>query len=406
MKILVSYGWCRTAYVICESLARAGFTVSACGNSVLSMTRVSRYVSTFDSVPDPFEDPGAYAAAVGEVMRRRGLRLVIPAHEDSVSLRQFQHLLPANAIVAAPDCAAASQVLDKWSFVQRAKRADVPAPATWAPRSLEEADDILAEVDHPAIIKPRRGNGGKGVVLAHDPRQGSREYRRIVNQFRLSSDMLPLIQQYIAGGLAGSCFMAIDGNLQACFIERYLRCKQAGFGTSVLREPAESEEIRDYTARLCRELNWTGIGHLDFIISSADKRPRLLEMNPRFWGALNLAVRNGFDFPRALASWAATGVVDSHSFHVQSPVSSLWIAGELMACVEDVKKRRWRDLLKSPARLIKSDCYDDFRIRDPLPFFVELAYYLTGFVRAGGDVNPVTMGMINQRGSVYGQAAN
>jgi len=28
----------------------------------------------------------------------------------------------------------------------------------------------------------------------------------------------------------------------------------------------------------------------------------LIEMNARFWGALNLAVQNGFDFPRGLVT--------------------------------------------------------------------------------------------------------
>jgi predicted ATP-grasp superfamily ATP-dependent carboligase len=406
MRILITYGWCRTAYVICESLARAGFTVSACGDSALSMTRASRYVDSFDPVPDPFGDPRCYAAAVGDVMRRRGVSLVLPAHEDFVALQQFQNLLPPEAIVAAPSYAAASEVLDKWALIQRANRAHIPVPYTYAPQSLDEAENILAQIDQPAIIKPRRGNGGKGVELIHDPRQGSREYRRIVSQFQLSSPMLPLIQEYIQGEQLGSCFMAVNGNLQACFIERYVRCKQAGFGTSVLRERAGSEEIQQYTARLCGELKWTGIGHLDFIVSGAEKRPYLLEMNPRFWGALNLAVRNGFDFPWALASWAATGIMDPRSFTARPPVSSLWIAGELMACVGDLKRRRWRDLLRSPGRLIKTRCYDDFRMTDPLPFVVELAYYLTGFVRAGGDVNPASMGMINPGESIYGPASH
>src|ERR1051325_806905 len=99
MRILVTYGWCRTSYVICESLARAGFTVYACGDSALCMTRVSRYVRSFDRVPDPFGDPRSYAAAVGDVMRRRAVSVVIPAHEDFVALQQFQSLLPAGAIV-------------------------------------------------------------------------------------------------------------------------------------------------------------------------------------------------------------------------------------------------------------------------------------------------------------------
>src|SRR5436190_14073160 len=139
MRVLITYGWCRTAYVMAESLCRAGFTVSACGDSALSMARVSRHVTSFDTVPDPFGDPRSYTAAVGDVMRRRGASLVFPAHEDFVVLQQFRDLLPADAIVAAPGYAAGIEALDKWALVERARRANVPVPGTHAPGSLDEA---------------------------------------------------------------------------------------------------------------------------------------------------------------------------------------------------------------------------------------------------------------------------
>ncbi|MEG4632702.1 hypothetical protein QUB56_24440 [Microcoleus sp. AR_TQ3_B6] len=57
MRILVTYGWCRTAYIAAESICRAGFEVYACGSTALSMVRVSRLVRGFDRVPDPFKEP-------------------------------------------------------------------------------------------------------------------------------------------------------------------------------------------------------------------------------------------------------------------------------------------------------------------------------------------------------------
>ena len=57
MRILVTYEWCRTAYIAAESLCRAGFEVYACGSTALSMVRVSRFVRGCDRVPDPFQEP-------------------------------------------------------------------------------------------------------------------------------------------------------------------------------------------------------------------------------------------------------------------------------------------------------------------------------------------------------------
>src|SRR5438477_12937637 len=100
MRILVTYAWCRTAYAVCESLAKAGFKISVCGDSMLSMTRVSRYADSFDRVPNSFTEPRLYARAIGEVIRKRGVSVVVPVHEDFIPLQQFREYLPPGITIA------------------------------------------------------------------------------------------------------------------------------------------------------------------------------------------------------------------------------------------------------------------------------------------------------------------
>jgi predicted ATP-grasp superfamily ATP-dependent carboligase len=158
---------------------------------------------------------------------------------------------------------------------------------------------------------------------------------------------------------------------------------------------------------LCRELKWTGIAHLDFVADGTGSKAYLLEMNPRFWGALDLAVKNGFDFPRALVTLQLIGAFDATCFTIRSQSRSLWIAGELIACLDDIRNGRWLEAAKSPLRFLRARSFDDFRLRDPLPLIVELTYYFTGFLRAGGDVNPASAGMINQQHNIVcGPASN
>jgi biotin carboxylase len=364
-------------------------------------------VDTFDRTPSPFEEPRHYAQAVADITRKRGANFIMPAHEDFAVLDEFRELLPRDVAIAAPKGSSGSNALDKWKLIQCAAAAGVPVPETNAPESIEEADQVFARACTPLIIKPRRGNGGKGVILIGDAREGGLKFRDLVGRFGLEPPSLPLIQQYIPGALFGSCFIAVDGEVRACFIERYLRCKQAGFGTSVFREPAFSAEILHATTRLCRELKWTGIGHLDFVADETGSKAYLLEMNPRFWGALDLAVKNGFDFPRALAELQLTGVFDATCFTIRPQATSLWIAGEVIACLDDIRHGRWLEAAKSPFRFFRSRSFDDFRLRDPLPLMIELAYYFTGYLRAGGDVNPASAGMINQRHEIVcGQASD
>ena len=83
MRILVTYGWCRTAYIAAESLRRAGFEVYACGSTALSMVRVSRFVRGFDRVPDPFKEPEQYVTEISALVKRRNIDVLLPVHEDA-----------------------------------------------------------------------------------------------------------------------------------------------------------------------------------------------------------------------------------------------------------------------------------------------------------------------------------
>ena len=120
----------------------------------------------------------------------------------------------------------------------------------------------------------------------------------------------------------------------------------------------------------------------------------LLEMNPRFWGALNLAVRNGFDFPAALVSLATGGAADSRWFTARPPVRSLLDRRRVYGVRGRCPARTLEGSSEERRPVLAAGSYDDFRAADPLPLFLELAYYLTGFVRSNGDINPVSVGMI------------
>lgn len=397
MNVLITYGWCRTAYSVAMSLARAGHTVSACSSARLAMTRFSRFASSFDLVPDFFVDEKGYVAALAEIARRRSIDVIMPVHEDALAIQAHRELLPADVRLACPEADQLALALDKGRLLTAAHAHGVPIPRTIVPQSIDEARGAFESIGFPLIIKPRHGNSGKGVVIARNLAQAKKNYQALVTQLSANYDGLPLIQSYVAGELVGSAFLADRGQVVACFTEKYTRCKQAGFGTSVLREPYDRQDLRALTARLAAGLGWHGVGHLDFILPS-DGSPLLIEMNPRFWGALQMAVLNGYDFPLALLEQTLYGEVRSRCFiPADKPSCCLWIAGEAIACVEELRNRQWSSPIRSMLRVFSPrvlGSFDDFRWDDPIPLLTELFYYGAGFISSGGNSNPVTPGML------------
>ncbi|QLE40898.1 ATP-grasp domain-containing protein [Nostoc sp. C052] len=398
MRVLITYGWCRIAYVAAESLSCAGFEVYVCDSTRWSMTRVSKFVRGFDLVPDPFKEPQQYVTELSAIVKRRQIDVLLPMHEDGLVIQTYRDCLPVNLLIACPVRNDLRRGLDKYEIIQVAESAGVQVPKTAAPSSLAEVDSLAEQLGFPLIIKTRRGNSGKGVFRVNSVEEANRTYREIMEGFGLLNHQMPILQEYLPGNVYGSCFLAQEGELKACFIERYLRCKEGGFGTSVLREPCDSPLLLEYTQRMAAALNWTGIGHFDFLADTQISSAYLIEMNPRFWGALNLAVQNGYDFPRALITMLTTGTPDSKSFLPSlQPVSSLWIVGEIIASVAEFRSGKKLAPLASLGRIIfpgRHCKYDDFRWHDPLPLLMEFVYYGNSFLASGGNINPTVLEML------------
>ena len=64
-----------------------------------------------------------------------------------------------------------------------------------------------------------------------------------------------------------------------------------------MREGVEHPQIMELGLSLLKSLNWVGVGMVEFKVDPRDGIPKLMEVNPRFWGSLQLAIVSGIDFP-------------------------------------------------------------------------------------------------------------
>lgn len=392
LSVLVTYGWCRTAFVAVEDLAKHGHRMFVCDASPLAMARFSKYSAGFDLVPDPFLEPRGYAAAVAEICRDRAIDVVLPGHEDALALLEHADLLPSSVRVAAPPLAHLRLGCDKYETVLTAERAGVRVPLTKAPPNFEEVGEACAQLGFPLVVKTRRGNSSKGVRVVSNLAEAVAAVAEFVQAADLPAEAWPLFQEFVDGEVYGCCFIADQGEVRAAFTERYLRCKDGRLGTSVFREPSDWREPEREVVKLAASLGWSGIGHCDFIRDRKTGRAILLEINPRLWGAVRLAVDNGFHFPTA-AVGLARGESDLSRYFPgrPEPVRALWLVGEGIALIRDLSSLSVSSLLELPKRLYSKRpgvVFDDFRASDVMPFIAECIYYGLGFMRSGGATNP------------------
>jgi hypothetical protein len=71
---------------------------------------------------------------------------------------------------------------------------------------------------------------------------------------------------------------------------------------------AVDERLLEATRALAGELHYSGVGMCEFRIDPATGDCLFLELNPRFWGSLPLALSSGADFPWFLYQMLVEGV--------------------------------------------------------------------------------------------------
>ena len=68
-------------------------------------------------------------------------------------------------------------------------------------------------------------------------------------------------------------------------------------GSASYAESFYDPTLKEYGTRLLDSLNWHGVANVEFKQEKSTGRLKLMEVNPRFWGSLQLAIVSGVDFP-------------------------------------------------------------------------------------------------------------
>jgi carbamoyl-phosphate synthase large subunit len=183
------------------------------------------------------------------------------------------------AVLAAPSEATLAVTLDKWELAQRC------APLLRTPVTrLLNADGIGLRWVYPVIVKPRRGAGSRGVRLVPD--------RAALTA--MDPDEALIIQEHLPGDEFSVDVLAdAEGNVVAAVPRTRTRVDS---GVSIAGQTVHDAALEDTAAAVARAIGLRGIANVQ-LRRDSDGIPALLEVNPRFPGALPLTIAAGVDMP-------------------------------------------------------------------------------------------------------------
>jgi predicted ATP-grasp superfamily ATP-dependent carboligase len=371
LDAIVTQGWGRIAYNIVRSLGKQGIKVGVGVDRFLGMAAVSRYTTATFQHPSFVDEPAQFLQTVREALIRYAPRVYIPADEEAFLIAKYIDLLNDLGVKIPVAKFDVLKVLHlKHEVTGLATSLGIPTPETIVPRDEREIREFGRQHGWPVVLKLLSSSGARGVFYLNrdDPsplsETGPLHYVRM-GEF--------LAQSYVRGTGYGVSMLFNSGELRARFTHKRLREKTYSGGISTLRSGVSNPLLEEYAETLLRHVKYHGVAMVEFKYDEATNQAWLIEVNPRFWGSLALAVQSGVDFPYLLYRIALEGDVKPVLTY-KTGVCVRWILGDCLAMLDTV---RHLGRARLPGKgTFWAQGYDDLYWDDPVPFFVELALAL------------------------------
>jgi CelD/BcsL family acetyltransferase involved in cellulose biosynthesis/predicted ATP-grasp superfamily ATP-dependent carboligase len=339
MRVLVTNGETRAGLAVTRSLGRAGHEVLVGASVVPSLAQASRYCSRSIAYPDPATDPKAFLDTLAGVVRDRGVQVLIPVGDITTFLVTRNRARFEPCAVPFASAATLERAADKVRLTRTAEAIGVPTPRSV---TVSGPDAVPAcGMTFPLVVKPWQsrietpgGWASSSVSYAADRPALLRDLAA-----RPRHEFPVMLQERIVGPGIGVFACYNQGRPVALFGHRRLRERPPWGGVSVLSESVElAPQTRDFAIRLLDALDWHGVAMVEFKLDVRDNVPKLMEINGRFWGSLQLAVDAGVDFPALLGR-----TVGDEPFGPQPPyrvgIKSRWLWGDFDSLLQTLARK-------------------------------------------------------------------
>lgn len=180
------------------------------------------------------------------------------------------------------------QIADnKGKLAKYLKEFNISIPITYELNSINDFENLK----YPLMIKPKTGWNGSKITKIENKEKYQEEVKKIISKEKY------IIQDYIDGYDVDMSVLCKNGNILAYTIQK-------GFikGLSTYAPPRGieflyNEELYKVVEKMMKNLEWSGIAHIDLRYDEIEKKFKVIEINPRFWGSIEASKMVGVNFP-------------------------------------------------------------------------------------------------------------
>lgn len=274
LKVFVCDGDSKAALAITRSLGQKGVHVIVGTHMITGRALFSKYCNEIVHYPDP-HDEFKLINFMLDYLSKNKIDVLIPvSYMTCRFFSKYKHIFK-NTEIPVADWDSMKLASDKRSTMEIADMCEVPRP---------ETGDYL---NFPLVVKSNTESKFLKYVNTKE------EYDKI----DMSGNTA---YEYIPGFGYGYVALYDHGKLVVDFMHVRLREYPITGGPSTFAKSVYYPELKQYGEKIFSSLNWHGVGMCEFKLDSRDQTFKLIEINPKFWGSIDLPMVCGVDFPYQL----------------------------------------------------------------------------------------------------------
>jgi hypothetical protein len=340
--VLVSdtYSQSRSALATVRALGQAGYPVAVTVSGQISLAAASRFCRRRISVP-PVDD-GEYAPSIRAELGRNPY-LTVLATSDAALIA-----------LGAP----VGDYVDKAVLAKRAASVGLAPPWTRTFPSIDALLQVAPDLPYPVIVKPS---------ISRSPPFRARSSTELMST---GPAMQPVgqvvVQPYLDEPMRAVCGLKWGGRLVGVLHQRYLRIWPPVSGTSSAAETVDPDlELEEQIGRLLH--GYEGIFQAQLAGSY------LLDLNPRPYGSLPLAVAAGVNLPALYCELLGGSRPPTEVLRGRTGVHYRWIEGDLRTLWSGLRAREISTSAVLRALRPRHDTAHSIEsLSDPVPLLVRL----------------------------------
>lgn len=303
MKVFITDASFKHTLGAVRCLGRRGIHVIAGSSYKCSQSFYSKYCKKRVIYPDPGKED-EFINFMLNYVKNNEIDVLLPiGYLTTTVLSKHKDKFSPYTKIPIADWDSMKIASDKYRTMELAKKLGVKIPKTF-----DENDKIE---NFPVVIKGLKESG-----RVH--------YANSFKELAEFKTVDSIVQEYIPGEGYGFFALFNKGKVRAIFMHKRVREYPITGGPSTVAESIYEPKLKELGLKLLEDLNWHGVAMVEFKKDHRDGEFKLMEINPKFWGSLDLAIASGVDFPYLAVKMAVDDDVEP-VFKYETGIRFRWL---------------------------------------------------------------------------------